>query len=116
MAGLGASDKPVRRGELLLLPATDRPVFFVGQPLEAQKTLRTLLLETPPGQAQHYLNMMSHVACCSTLVHHESQQLWQPTADEHIARKHLKEAYIQSVEYISNPVLLGNAALGGLIV
>ena len=55
--------------------------------------------------------MMSHVACASTLVHHESQHLWQPTADEHVARNHLEEAYIQSVEYISNPVLLGNAAL-----
>ena len=114
MAGLGASDKPVRRGKVLLLPAADRPVFFVIQPLEVQKTLRTLLLETPSGQAQRFLSMMSHVACASTLVHHESQHLWQPTSDEHTARNHLEEAYIQSVEYMSNPVLLGNEALSAV--
>ena len=52
--------------------------------------------------------MMSHVAGCSTLVHHESRQ---PTADEHVARNHLEEAYTQSYEYISDRVLHGNAAL-----
>ena len=56
--------------------------------------------------------MMSHVACCNTLVHHEGQHLWQPTTDELIARKHLEEAYQPSVEYIFNPVLHGHAALG----
>jgi len=50
------------------------------------------------------------VASCSTLVHHEGQRLWQPTADEHIARNRLKEAYLQSVEDIFNPALHGNAA------
>ena len=39
--------------------------------------------------------MVSHVACCSTRVHHEGQQ----------------EAYLQSVVYNSNPVLHGNVAL-----
>ena len=52
--------------------------------------------------------MVLHVTCCSTLVHHESRQL---TADEHVARNFLEEAYVQSFEYISNRVLHGNAAL-----
>ena len=111
MAGLSASDNSVLRGNLLLLPAADRPVFFVGQPLEVQKTSRTLLLEAPSGQAQHVLNMVSHVACCSTLAHHEGQHLWQPTADEHMARNHLTEAYLQFVEDAFNDALHGNAAL-----
>ena len=106
MAGLSVSDKPVPKGKLLLLPTADRPFFFVGQPLEVQKTLRTHLLDAPSGQAQLFLNMMSHVACCSTLVYHEGQHLWQPTTDEHIARNPLEEAYLPSV------VLHGNAALG----
>jgi len=45
-------------------------------------------------------------------VRHESQHLWQPTADEHTARNHLIEAYIQFFKYIFNPVLHANAALG----
>jgi len=111
VAGLSASENPVLRGNLLLLPAADRPFLFVGKPREVQKTLRTLLPEAPSSQAQRVLNMVSRVACCSSLVHHEGQHLWQPTADEHIARNHLKEAYLQSVEDISNPTLHGNAAL-----
>ncbi len=86
------------RGILLLILAADKPFFFVGQPLEVQKTSHTLPPEAPSGQAQRVLNMVSHVAGCSTLVHHEGQHLWQPTADEHIARNHLKEAYLQSVD------------------
>ena len=112
MAGLSVSNKPVLRGKLLLLPTADRPFFFVGQSLEVQKALRTHLLDAPSGQAQPFLKIMSHVACCSTLVHHEGQHLWQPTTDEHIARNHLEEAYLPSVEYTFNPVLHGNAALG----
>ena len=49
--GLSASDKPVLRGKLLQLPAVDRPLFFVGQPLDVLKTLRTLLPDAPSGQA-----------------------------------------------------------------
>jgi len=111
VAGLSASENPVLRGNLLLLPAAGRPFFFVGQPWEVQKTLRTLLPEAPSSQAQRALNMVSRVACCSSLVHHEGQHFWLPTADEHIARNHLKEADLQSVEDILNPALHGNAAL-----
>ena len=50
VAGLSASDKPVLRGKLLQLPAVDRPFFFVGQPLEVLKMLRTLLPDAPSGQ------------------------------------------------------------------
>jgi len=99
------------RGILLLILAADRPFFFVGQPLEVQKTSHTLLPEAPSGQAQRVLNMVSHVAGCSTLVHHEGQHLWQPKADEHIARNHLKEPYLQSVDILRH-ALHGNAALG----
>ncbi len=49
VAGLSASHKPVLRGKLLQLPTADR--FFVGQPLDVLKTLRTLLPDAPPGQA-----------------------------------------------------------------
>jgi len=52
VAGLSASHKPVLRGYLLQLPAADRPYFFVGEPLDVLKTLRTLLPEAPSGQAQ----------------------------------------------------------------
>ena len=52
VAGLSASDKPVLRGKLLQLPAADRPLFFVGQPMAVLKTLRTLLPDAPSGQAQ----------------------------------------------------------------
>ncbi|DBB09705.1 TPA: hypothetical protein ACH3X3_001345 [Trebouxia sp. C0006] len=41
VAGLSASDKPVLRGKLLQLPAAERPFFFVGQPGDMLKTLRT---------------------------------------------------------------------------
>lgn len=99
------------RGNLLLLPAAGRPFFFVGQPWEVQKTLRTLLPEAPSSQAQRVLNMVSHVACCSSPVHHEGQHLWLPTAHEHIARNHVKKADLQSVEDFFNPALHGNAAL-----
>ena len=58
--------------------------------------------------------MVLHVAYCSTLERHESQYLWQPTADEIIARNHLEEAHVQSVKYVSNPVLHGNAALSSV--
>jgi len=54
VAGLSASHKPVLRGKLLQLPAADRPYFFVGQPLDVLKTLRTLLPDTPSGQAQRF--------------------------------------------------------------
>jgi len=111
VAGLSASENPVLRGNLLLLPAAGRPFFFVGQPWEVQKTLRTLLPEAPSSQAQRVLNMVSHVACCSSLVHHEGQHLWLPTAHEHIARNHVKKADLQSVEDFFNPALHGNAAL-----
>ena len=59
VAGLSASDKPVLRGKLLQLPAADRPLFFVGQPLEVLKTLRTLLPDSPSGQAPRIFNMTS---------------------------------------------------------
>ena len=62
VAGLSASDKPVLRGKLLQLPAVDRPFFFVGQPLEVLKTLRTLLPNAASSQAQCYFNMIS--LCC----------------------------------------------------
>ena len=58
VAGLSASDKPVLKGKLLQLPAADRPFFFVGQPLDVLKTLRTLLPDAPSGRAQHFLNMI----------------------------------------------------------
>lgn len=48
--GLSASDKPVLRGKLLQLPAADRPLFFVGQPLEVLKMLRTLLPDVLSGE------------------------------------------------------------------
>ena len=123
MAGLRVSDKPVLRGKLPLLPTSDRPFFFVGQPLEVQKTLRTHLLNAPSGQAQLFLNMMSHVACCSTLVHLEGQHLWQPPTDEPLCilrvgtsgsqqqMNILQETYLQYVEDIFNPALHGNAGL-----
>ena len=44
VTGLSASDKPVQRGKLLQLPAADRPLFFVVQPLEVLKTLRNSYL------------------------------------------------------------------------
>ena len=50
--GLSASHKPVLRGKLLQLPAADRPYFFVGQPLDVLKTLRTLLPDAPSGEAR----------------------------------------------------------------
>ena len=59
VAGLGASDKAVLRGRLLQLPAADRPFFFVGQPLEVLKTLRTLLPDAPSGQ----LSVSSTLLC-----------------------------------------------------
>lgn len=43
VAGLSASDKPVLESKLLQLPAVDRPLFFIGQPLTVLKRLRTLL-------------------------------------------------------------------------
>ncbi len=58
VAGLSASDKPVLRGKLLQLPAADRPFFFVGQPLDVLKTLRTLLPDAPSGQPQRFFNMI----------------------------------------------------------
>ena len=58
VAGLSASDKPVLRGKLLQLPAADRPWFFVGQPLDVLKTLRTLLPDAPLGRSQHFFNMI----------------------------------------------------------
>ena len=66
VAGLSASDKPVLRGKLLQLPAADRPLFFVGQPLDVLKTLRTLLPDAPSGQAQRLFNMIS---LCGLLQH-----------------------------------------------
>ena len=59
VAGLSASDKPTLRGKLLQLPAADRPFFLVGQPLDVLKTLRTLLPDTPSGQAQYFFDMIS---------------------------------------------------------
>ncbi len=50
VAGLSAADKPVLRGKLLQLPASDRPLFFHGQPLEVLKTLHTLLPVATSGQ------------------------------------------------------------------
>ena len=44
-------------------------------------------------------------------MHHEGQHLWQPTADERIAKIYLKPAYLQSDEDIFYPALHGNAAL-----
>ena len=72
--GLSASDKPVLRGKLLQLPAADRPLFFVGQHLEVLQTLRTLLPDAPAGQALCVFPspMYCCVACCSTLVHHQT--------------------------------------------
>ncbi len=57
VAGPSAPDKPVLRGKLLQLPAADRPLFFVGQPLDVLKTLRTLLPDAPLGQAQRLFNI-----------------------------------------------------------
>ena len=58
VAGLRASDKPTLKGKLLQLPAEDRPLFFVGQPLGVLKTLRTLLPDAPSGQAQRFFITM----------------------------------------------------------
>ena len=52
-------------------------------------------------------------------MHHEGKPVqhcfWQPTADEHMAKNHLEEAYpiddLQSMEHIVNLVVHGNAAL-----
>ena len=68
-----------------------------------------ILPEAPSCQAERALNMVLHVACPGTLLHYEGQYFRQPTAYEHIARNHLKEAYLQSVE--DNSALHGNAAL-----
>ena len=70
VAGLSASDKPVLRGKLLQLPAADRPLFFVGQPLDVLKTLRTLLPDAPSGKAQCLFNMISVAAPLCIIVHH----------------------------------------------
>ena len=70
VAGLSASDKPVLRGKLLQLPAADRPLFFVGQPLDVLKTLRTLLPDAPSGKAQRLFNMISVAAPLCITVHH----------------------------------------------
>jgi len=35
------------------------PLFFVGQPLDVLKTLRTLLPDAPSSQAQRLLSMVS---------------------------------------------------------
>ena len=48
--GISAADRPVLRGKLLQLPASDRPLFFHGHPLEVLKALRTLLPDAPSGQ------------------------------------------------------------------
>ena len=50
VAGLSVADRPVLRGKLLQLPAADRLLFFVGQPLDVLKTLRTLLPDAPSGR------------------------------------------------------------------
>lgn len=50
VAGLNTSDKPTLRGKLLQRPGEDRPLFFVGPPMDVLKTLRTLLPEAPSGQ------------------------------------------------------------------
>lgn len=61
VTGLSVSDKPVLRGKLLQLPAADRPFFFVGQPLEVLKTLRTLLPDLPSGQFLYMLAYLDSV-------------------------------------------------------
>ena len=58
-AALSAADKPMLRGKLLQLPAADRPLFFIGQPLDVLKTLRTLLPDAPSGQAQRLFHVIS---------------------------------------------------------
>ncbi len=57
-----STDNPVLRGKLLQLPAAYRPLFFVGQPLDVLKTLRTLLPDAPSGQAYQFFNGGSYDA------------------------------------------------------
>ena len=63
VTGLNAADKPVLKGKLLQLPAADRPLFFDGPPLDVLRTLRTLLPDAPPGQAQLLLHHENQLAC-----------------------------------------------------
>ena len=51
VAGLSNADKPTIEGKLLQLSAGDRPLFFRGQQIDVLKRLRTLLPDTPAGQA-----------------------------------------------------------------
>ena len=73
VSGLSASDKPVLRGKLLQLPAADS--WFVGQPREVLKTLRSLPSVAPSGQAQRLFIMISlcgllQLAASSKSVYH----------------------------------------------
>ena len=60
VAGPNASDKAFLRGKLLQSPAANRPLFFVGQPLEVLKTLRPL----QPDKAEPDL-MVPQVGVCA---------------------------------------------------
>lgn len=53
VAGLSNSDKPFLEGKLLQLSAGDRPLFFRGQQMDFLKRLRSLLPDTPAGQAAY---------------------------------------------------------------
>jgi hypothetical protein len=60
VAGLSNADKPVLEGKLLQLSAGDRPLFFRGQQIHILKRLRTLLPDTPAGQALHTASQRPH--------------------------------------------------------
>ena len=60
VAGLSNADKPILEGKLLQLSAGDRPLFFRGQQIHILKRLRTLLPDTPAGQALHTASQRPH--------------------------------------------------------
>ena len=108
VAGLSASGQPVLRSKLLQLPAADRPLFFVGQPLEVLKTLRTLLPDAPSGQLTVSSRCHCCVACCSNFVHHEGK------SGQHLSGSQQQETMWKKRTYnlyIVNPVLHGNGTL-----
>ena len=72
VAGLSNADKPTIEGKLLQLSAGDRPLFFRGQLIDVLKRLRTLLPDTPAGQALHtaleaLTHQPTHVHCMFAL-------------------------------------------------
>ena len=93
VAGISASDKAVLRGKLLQSPAADRPLFFVGQPLDVLKTLRTLLPDAPPAQAQRsqYDLTAWPVAPLCIIVRHDGNSTHPPYVTYH--KKSLSPLY-----------------------